>query len=107
MLVCSLVPYFKMIPGIQKHVHYWLNSPSEVYVLTAGLDVALKMLELSEKYELKARRVHDARHAAIAIKANISSVYTYDPDDWKIFEPDGLIITGPNSVCKKLCRISS
>ncbi len=49
----------------------------------------------------------DPRHAAIAIKANISSVYTYDPDDWKIFGPEGLIITGPNSVCKEMCRISS
>ena len=88
-------------------VRLLVEPPSEIYVLTAGLEVALKMLKLSEKYELKARRVHDARHAAIAIKTNISSVYTYDPDDWKIFEPEGLIITGPNSVCKELCRISS
>ena len=56
------------------------------------------MLELVQKYHLTARRVHDARHAATALVSGVSSVYTYDVNDWKLFSPDGLTITGPNSV---------
>ena len=37
----------------------------------------------------------DARHAAAAIVAGITSVFTYDAEDWESFEGDGLSITGP------------
>jgi len=80
-------------------------NTNEKILFDAGLFIGALLQD--DPRHTEARRVHDARHAAIAIKANISSVYTYDPDDWKIFEPEGLIITGPNSVCKELCRISS
>jgi hypothetical protein len=53
------------------------------------------MLELAASHQLRARRVHDARHAAAAIVAGIKSVYTYDANDWEAFEGDGLSITGP------------
>jgi len=55
------------------------------------------MLELAEKNCLTARRIHDARHAATALIAGVSRVYTYDVDDWKMFLPDGLTIAGPDS----------
>ena len=78
-----------------------VESPSQIKVLSSGLKAALRMLELSEKYVLKARRVHDARHAAIALEAGISQVYTYDINDWKVFKSEGLIIQGPPSSLKK------
>ena len=43
--------------------------------------------------DLRARRIHDARHAAIAIAAGVRNVYTYDIHDWNIFETNGLIVT--------------
>lgn len=52
----------------------------------------------AEKYHLTARRVHDARHAAIAIVSGIQHVYTYDINDWNIFSTEGLTISGPESV---------
>ena len=56
------------------------------------------MLELSQKYELTARRVHDVRHAATALTNGVTSIYTYDVVDWKVFVAEGLRITGPASV---------
>jgi predicted nucleic acid-binding protein len=64
-------------------------------VLAEGVEVALRTLALAGKHRLTARRVHDARHAATALVNGITSVYTYDMDDWRIFEADGLHITGP------------
>ena len=43
----------------------------------------------------QARRVHDARHAAAALAAGVVAVFTYDVDDWQVFEVDGLRIVGP------------
>ena len=62
------------------------------------------MLELSEKHLLRARRVHDARHAAAAIIAGITTVYTYDAGDWESFEDDGLSIAGPTTTLALLRR---
>ena len=72
-----------------------VEPPSAIQVLTEGLEVALRLLDLSDEHHLMARRVHDARHAAAALDAGITSVHTYDPDDWKRFEPNGLKIAGP------------
>ena len=55
-------------------------------------------MELSEKHKLTARRVHDARHAATALVNGVKSIFTYDTNDWQIFEADGLTIAGPPSV---------
>jgi len=79
-------------------VRLLIESPSAIEILEDGFEVSLKMLELSDKYALTARKVHDARHAATAIINGITSIYTYDSADWKIFEPEGLIINGPPSV---------
>ena len=56
------------------------------------------MLDLAERYRLSARRIHDARHAATALLAGVRRVYTYDPHDWRVFAPDGIVIAGPLSV---------
>ncbi len=56
------------------------------------------MLDLAERYRLTARRIHDARHAATALLIGVRRVYTYDPDDWRVFTPEGIVIAGPPSV---------
>jgi predicted nucleic acid-binding protein len=76
--------------------------PSLIRILPDSLAVALKSLELAAKYNLTARRVHDARHAAAALAAGVSRVYTYDVDDWKAFGADGLAIGGPPSALARL-----
>ncbi|MFM7220925.1 MAG: type II toxin-antitoxin system VapC family toxin [Nodosilinea sp.] len=75
-----------------------VEAPSAIQVLETNLEAGLKMLELAATHRLTARRIHDARHAATAIIGGISRVYTYDVEDWQIFESDGIIITGPPSV---------
>lgn len=83
-------------------VRLLVEPPSAIKVLSDGLEASLKMLELAGKYGLTARRIHDARHAAIALVAGVTKIYTYDIDDWRIFRSDGLIITGPTSILSKL-----
>jgi len=80
-----------------------IEPPSEIEVLSDGLEASLKMLDLSGKYRLTARRIHDARHAATALTSGITQVYTYDVEDWLMFKPDGIVIVGPIS---SLLRIS-
>ena len=56
------------------------------------------MLALAAKHKLTARRVHDARHAATALAAGVTKVYTYDVGDWQVFAADGIQAIGPPSV---------
>jgi predicted nucleic acid-binding protein len=49
-------------------------------------------------HRLTARRTHDARHAAMALIAGVTQVYTYDVADWRIFQTDGMRVVGPPSV---------
>lgn len=83
-------------------VRLLIEPPSALYVLPDSCEASLKMLGLSEKYHLTARRVHDARHAAMAIVSGVRHVYTYDVDDWNVFSPEGLTITGPASILGKI-----
>jgi predicted nucleic acid-binding protein len=71
---------------------------SRLLILETGLSAGLRMLDLAERYGLTARRIHDARHAATALSAGVRRVYTYDPDDWRVFAPDGIAIAGPPSI---------
>jgi predicted nucleic acid-binding protein len=73
-------------------------NPSAIRVLETTLDAGLKMLELATNHNLTARRVHDARHAATALVAGVRQVYTYDVEDWRVLESDGITIAGPPSV---------
>jgi len=82
-------------------VRLLVEPPSAVIVLSSGLPAALRMLELAKHHQLTARRVHDARHAAIALAEGVTKVYTYDIADWKLFEGEGLVITGPASMLAK------
>jgi predicted nucleic acid-binding protein len=79
-------------------VRLLIEPPSSIQILPDGFEATLKMLELSEKYNLTARRVHDARHAATALTNGVKLIYTYDVDDWQAFKPESLTITGPPSV---------
>lgn len=83
-------------------VRLLVELPSAIEILPDGFEVGIKMLEMSEAYKLTARRVHDARHAATALINDVTSIYTYDTDDWKIFEPEGLSIEGPSSILHKV-----
>jgi len=75
-----------------------IEPPSAIRVLEEGPEVILPALELAVAHHLTARRIHDARHAAAALLADVRSVYTYDIHDWRPFEEHGLIIAGPPSV---------
>lgn len=79
-------------------VRLLVEAPSAIRVLPDGVQEALRMLELAGTHQLRARRVHDARHAAAALVAGVTLVFTYDSDDWSAFESDGLKIAGPSSV---------
>jgi predicted nucleic acid-binding protein len=83
-------------------VRLLVEPPSMIRILLDGQDVALRMLELASSHQLRARRVHDARHAAAAIVAGVNSVFTYDAEDWKSFEGDGLSIVGPPTTLARL-----
>ena len=82
-------------------VRLLIEPPSKLALLSGGAEAGLKMLELAEQHQLTARRVHDARHAALAVVAGVRSVYTYDPEDWVRFAP-ALQIAGPESVLATL-----
>jgi predicted nucleic acid-binding protein len=82
-------------------VRLLVETPSAIRVLETGLEAGNKMLELAASHHLTARRVHDARHAATALIAGVKQVYTYDIDDWQIFQADGIVITGPKSQVSK------
>jgi predicted nucleic acid-binding protein len=79
-------------------VRLLVMEPSSIRVLDTGLAAALKMLDLAKRYALTGRRVHDARHAATALEAGVHGVFTYDVDDWRVFEPEGIVLAGPPSV---------
>jgi predicted nucleic acid-binding protein len=69
-----------------------------------GVEVTLRTLTLAAKHQLTARRIHDARHAATALVAGITSVYTYDIEDWQVFEADGLHIVGPPTTVARIAQ---
>lgn len=71
-------------------------------MLQEGLEVIVRALDLAASHGLTARRVHDARHASAALTAGILGVYTYDVDDWLLFEVDGLRVVGPETVLARI-----
>jgi predicted nucleic acid-binding protein len=83
-------------------VRLLVEAPSAIAVLEIGLSVAVLAVELAAAHGLRARRIHDARHAAAAIVANVRLVYTYDVEDWRVFEANGLQIAGPESTLERL-----
>jgi predicted nucleic acid-binding protein len=85
-------------------VRLLMEPPSMIRILSDNQDVAIRMLKLAASHQLRARRVHDARHAAAAIVAGIKSVFTYDASDWESFEGDGLSIAGPLTTLARLGR---
>ncbi len=74
-----------------------LEPPSAIQILPDSRDAALKTMEIASAHNLTARRIHDARHAAAALAAGVTTVYTYDVDDWKLFASEGLTLVGPAS----------
>jgi predicted nucleic acid-binding protein len=78
-------------------VRLLVEAPSAIHVLDVGLEAALLALDLAAAHGLRARRVHDARHAAAALTAGVRGVLTYDVEDWQDFQDAGLRIVGPES----------
>lgn len=85
-------------------VRLLVEPPSMIRILSDNQEVAIRMLKLAASHQLRARRVHDARHAAAAIVAGVKSVFTYDANDWESFEGDGLSIAGPLTTLARLGR---
>lgn len=83
-------------------VRLLIEPPSAITILSDGLAASLTMLNLARTKGLTARRIHDARHAATALIAGVTQVYTYDLDDWKNFTTAGLVIAGPSSTLSQL-----
>ena len=75
-----------------------------IRILSDNQEVAIRMLKLAASHQLRARHVHDARHAAVAIVDGIKSVFTYDSNDWELFEGDGLSLAGPLTTLARLGR---
>jgi hypothetical protein len=78
-------------------VRLLVEPPSAVIVLREDLEVGLRTLALAATHQLTGRRIQGARHAAAALVADITAIYTYDVDDWRVFTDDGLHIVGPPS----------
>lgn len=78
-----------------------IQSPSRIRLLTETPAVLSRTMELAKKHTLKARRIHDARHAATALVHQIRHVITYDTKDWKRFIDDGLEPVVPSSLLNK------
>lgn len=76
--------------------------PSPIRVLADGLEAALLHVRIASRLHLTARRIRDARHAATALQNGVTRVFTYDPDDWTDFQPDGIVIVGPPSTLARL-----
>lgn len=76
-------------------VRLLIEPPSAIRVIHSNDQSVEVLLELVIKHQLTARRVHDARHAATALAAGITQVYTYDVNDWQLFSNDGIYIVGP------------
>jgi len=77
----------------------WLlvEAPSDLVVVDCGCEAVQAMLDLAVAHGLRARDIHDARHAAVAQTAGVSKVFTYDVKHWQRFIPDGLAVVGPPS----------
>ncbi len=78
----------------------WLlvEPPSDLVVVDCGCDAVERMLDLAITHGLRARDIHDARHAAVALTAGVSNVLTYDVSHWQRFISNGLAVVGPPSV---------
>lgn len=81
-------------------VRLLVESPSAIQVLPTGIEAGLLMLDLVAEHKLTACRVHDARHAATALVAGVTRVYTYDVTGWRVFASDRLQVFGPESVLR-------
>lgn len=89
-----------------KSVQELIELPSQIEVLPDGLGVCLLHLRLGETHNLTARRIHDARHAATALHHGVVRVFTYDPDDWRDFRSDGIVIVGPPSTLTRIAHLA-
>lgn len=88
-------------------VRLLVEPPSAIQIIEEGKGAVLQALDLAAQHKLMARRVHDARHAGAALFSGTRKVYTYDIEDWQLFEQNGLEIAGPNSTMIRLDRKSN
>ena len=84
--------------GVAAAIRALIEEPSAIKVLPTDLSALWSMLDLAADNKLTARRIHDARHAATALAANVREVYTYDISDWTSFSSAKIKIVGPPSI---------
>ena len=93
-------------PGdVANAISVLVDVPSAILILPTDLTAISQMLDLAVKNQLTARRIHDARHAATALAANVHEIYTYDISDWAMFSSAGINIVGPPSVLTTQTRV--
>ena len=76
-------------------VRMLIAPPSAIRVLSSSMASAETMLQLASQHQLTACRIHDARHAAIAMTSAVTRVYTYDVDDRQVFTANGMRVVRP------------
>jgi len=60
----------------EEAVRLLVEPPSEIKIISDNLNIGLKMLEFSKQYGLKAREIHDARHAVTSLMNGITTILT-------------------------------
>lgn len=75
-----------------------VEAPSQIRLLGETADVLPRMLAIAKAQDLRARRVHDARHAATALVHGVCRVATYDQGDWSKFASHGIVLVNPETL---------
>ncbi len=79
-------------------------TPSVIRLIPDRLDAATLTVAVAGRYNLTARRVHDARHAATALVGGGLYASTYNVGDWTVFAPEGISVVSPAELLNALKR---
>lgn len=66
-------------------------------LLEERADVFSRWLDLVTRYEVRGVQVHDARLVAVMLSHSIETILTFNADDFRRFEPEGIRVVDPRS----------